>query len=246
MNTTLSRVSDAARDGAMQRAQELAPIIQITERGDGFVRATVNCMGSCGYHALNDGVHDVVIWHDGRLTCSCVATRGMCFHIGALLVHEFGALPEPPVTCEARGCGGALYYTWDGNGHAPTCPSFGDPDDRYELDAARLGRRVADELAPTARNVVPMSAGRQRAIDKTRPRLSFDGDRVVIRRPCGCVAWEGRLSDQGEFTLPLSPMEGCPEHYDHMQPPAGGAVMAPWVFDGVVVPDAGHEPEEDS
>ena len=226
MNTTLSRISDTERDRAMQRAQERKPLIRVTERGDGFIRAAVNCEGTCGQHAFNAGVHDVVIWHDGRLTCSCVATLGLCFHLAALLAHELGALPDPPVTCEARGCGGALFYEWGGNGHAPGCPYAGDPDDRYERPAARLGRRVADELAPSARNVVPMSSGRQRAINKSRPRLSIDGDRVVIRRPCGCVAWDGGLSDQGEFSLPLSPMEGCPEHYDHMQPPAPDQVRA--------------------
>lgn len=227
MIISIDRLTEVQQRNAIERAERLAPTVTITERADGHVRADVECNGSCGARQFHDGKHDVVLRWDGILTCNCPTVHSVCYHAAALLAHEGGAFPEKPKDCGDFGCGQSpLYYTWDGNGHAPTCPSFGDPDDRYELDATRLGRRVAAALAPAARNVVPMSDGRQRAINKTRPRLRIDGDRVVIRRPCGCVAWEGRLSDQGDFALPLSPSEGCPEHYDHMQPPAPDQVRA--------------------
>lgn len=224
MIISIDRLTEVQQRNAIERAERLAPTVTITERADGHVRADVECNGSCGARQFHDGKHDVVLRWDGILTCNCPTVHSVCYHAAALLAHEGGALPDPPVTCEARGCGGALFYEWDGNGHAPTCPYVGDPDDRYERPGSRVGRRVADELAPSARNVVPMSSGRQKLIDKTRPRVELGVESVRIVRPCGCEVWDSTVDPEG--VLPLSPFEGCPTHLDHMQPPAPDQVRA--------------------
>lgn len=192
------------------------------------MRGSVACNGTCGARAFHGDQHDVVLWWNRIATCDCPAVHGCCFHIAALWAHEGGAIPDKPRDCESYGCGGQLMY-WDGgNGHAAQCPRVNDPEDVYEVP------RMAREERP-ARKVVPMSQGRQRTIDKTRPYLKVDGNDAVIVRGCGHEAarfdrtlLSFALSPEPAIgvPLPLSPFEGCPECNDSMQPPAPDQVRA--------------------
>ena len=226
MNTSLERLSEPEIQRAIERAQAKAPGVSVTERGVRFVRAAVACNGSCGEHLFNGGEHDVVIWHDKRLTCSCPTVKGMCLHVAALLAHEGGALPDAPATCESRGCGTSpLFYEWGGNGHAPACPLFTNGP-RYERPQTETAKRIA--AGAVKREPVPLGEGRQKLVDKTRPTIHVSEDSIVIYRSCGHTAyvnqkpWEYIAAD----AIPLSPFEGCPVCNDHMQPPAPDQVRA--------------------
>lgn len=224
MIVSLDRLTDPEIRRALERGKDYLPEdIEIVERGDGFVRANVKCNGTCGARAFHDGKHDVVLWWNRIATCSCPAVHGCCKHIAALWAHEGGVIPDKPKDCEAYRCGGQLMY-WDGgNGHAAQCPRVNDPEDVYQAPV------VAREERP-ARKVVPMSQGRQRTIDKTRPTFSYDADSglATIRRACGCVAYEAICLPPVNIIGPvaLSPFEGCPEHYDSTLPPAPDQVRA--------------------
>lgn len=95
MNTTLQRHTPETIAAAVARAGERDPEIQVTDRGPGHVRAAVTCAGSCGIQHLIGGTHDVVLHHDGTVTCDCVA-RSLCYHAAALVAAEGGALPDAP------------------------------------------------------------------------------------------------------------------------------------------------------
>lgn len=220
MIVSLDRLTDPEIKRAIDRAQTSAPAVTVTERGNGHVRASVTCDGTCGSRQYHDGTHDVVLRWDLIATCSCPAVHGCCKHIAALWAHEGGAIPEKPKDCESYQCGGQLMY-WDGgNGHAAQCPRVDDPEDVYEAPV------VAREERP-ARKVVTMSQGRQRTIDKTRPWISTREGKVFIVRGCGHPVFEWTASiEVVRHPLPLSPFEGCPECNDSMQPPAPDQVRA--------------------
>ena len=220
MIVSLDRLTDAEIRRAVDRGKDYLPEdIEIVERGDGFVRADVACNGTCGARAFHDGKHDVVLWWNRIATCSCPAVHGCCKHIAALWAHEGGVIPDKPKDCEAYRCGGQLMYWNGGNGHAAQCPRVNDPEDVYQAPV------VAREERP-ARKVVPMSQGRQRTIDKTRPVLTITGTHAWVVRGCGHKVLRIPLETPNTITLPLSPFEGCPECNDSMQPPAPDQVRA--------------------
>lgn len=229
MIVSLDRLTDPEIKRSLDRAQAITPAVSITERGDGFVRGSVACNGTCGARAFHGDQHDVVLWWNRIATCDCPAVHGCCFHIAALWAHEGGAIPDKPRDCESYGCGKSDLYYWDGqNGHAPQCPRCGDPEDRYERPQSETAKRIA--AGALKGNVGPLASGRQaRLINPNRPHIHWAKGVVVITRPCGCVAFEvdtTREPGHGRGPLPLSPFEGCPEHVDHMYPPAPDQVRA--------------------
>lgn len=222
MIVSLDRLTDPEIQRAIDRAQTSAPAVTVTERGNGHVRASVTCDGTCGSRQYHDGTHDVVLRWDLIATCDCPAVHGCCKHIAALWAHEGGAIPDKPMDCAAYQCGGQLMYWNGGNGHAAQCPRVDDPEDRYEAPA------VVREDRP-ARKAVAMSDRKQKMIAETRPVIQWGAGVLTIARPCGCAVYLLASRDFrgiGRDVLPLSPFEGCPEHYDSTLPPAPDQVRA--------------------
>lgn len=142
MNTTLDRLTSVEIASALERADKRTPAIRIVERSSGFVRAAVACAGTCGLHDINGGEHDVVLWHDGRITCDCVAVAGLCYHVAALITSEGGALPSadegpdrsylPTPECrEMCTYGTPALFADGGNGHGGSC--IHADDEAYRL-----------------------------------------------------------------------------------------------------------------
>lgn len=223
MILSLDRLTDPEIQRAITRAQAITPAVSITERGDGFVRGSVACNGTCGARQYHDGKHDVVLRWDGILTCSCPTVHSICYHAAALLAHEQGVFPDKPRDCASYGCGGQLMYWNGGNGHAAQCPLVDDPEALYERPQSEPAQAIA---AGAQRDPAPIAGGRQRTIDKTRPVLTITKSAVWVVRGCGHKILAEPKDAPNTFILPLSPFEGCPTCNDSTLPPAPDQVLA--------------------
>ena len=108
MTTNLASLTEPEIRRALERAAKRQPIVVETEAGPGWVRADVQCLGTCRPHKFLAGSHDVFVWASGTVSCDCEFVKVVCYHIAAVLAATGGALPSaPPVVYTCARCGAA-------------------------------------------------------------------------------------------------------------------------------------------